>query len=206
MAFIVNRFHFPNRSIYTVNLHGTHIITTVTATPSIVRKWLSTTLYHRRYDNCFVVGLGVQWTPHGDPPAETLQLCIGHRCLIFQLCYTDRVPLKLRRFLMDPDNTFVGFWNHSDRVKLRGSLHRLEMCKDPVDLRLHVVTEYHENLSRAQTRVIVKKCLGYDVERGNDVSKSYWRVGVLSEEQVLYACVDAHCAFLVGRFCTALGN
>jgi hypothetical protein len=75
----------------------------VTARPAVVRRWLHTTLWlNRRRLHTFAaaagggggltVGLGVQWrTPFRKLPAGveprpgTLQLCVGNRCLVFQL-------------------------------------------------------------------------------------------------------------------------
>ncbi|KAK7329585.1 hypothetical protein VNO77_23755 [Canavalia gladiata] len=203
MATIVDRERRFNHVIYTVRLDGTDISVTVTASASVVRRWLSSTLYFRRqyyYLNSLVVGLGVQWTPGGeDPPPDTLQLCVGRRCLIFQLAHADSVPMILRKFLRHPYHTFVGFWNHSDRRKLESSKHCLEMWKDPLDLRLYAETEDVENLARASVDEIVEKCLGYEVKQRRDISMSDWDYRYLTEEQVVYATIDAYCAFLIGR-------
>ncbi|KAH7843995.1 hypothetical protein Vadar_023240 [Vaccinium darrowii] len=94
----------PNHLRFTIDFHGTPFTTTLTSTPKVVRKWLQTTLHrnpcHRHH---LVVGLGVQWRPDYYPghesPAATLQLCVGRRCLIFQLLHSPTVPNLLRRFL-----------------------------------------------------------------------------------------------------------
>ncbi|XP_061350307.1 uncharacterized protein LOC133295483 [Gastrolobium bilobum] len=202
MAITVEHTRYDNRIIYTVDFHGNEINVTVTAKASVVRKWLSTTLFFRRrdlFENRFVVGLGVQWTPGGrelpDPPADTLQLCVGSRCLIFRL----RVPLILRKFLLNPNHTFVGFWNSLDRNKLESSEHRLRMYEDPIDLRRHV----GEDLRQASVRDIVEDVLGYEVERGTEISRSNWGKVILSHKQVRYATVDAYCAFLIGKLIRA---
>ncbi|XP_027338270.1 exonuclease mut-7 homolog [Abrus precatorius] len=203
MATIIDRDYRFNHVIYTVDLDGTNISVTVTATASVVRRWLSSTLYFRRhyvYFNQLVVGLGVQWTPGGaDPPPDTLQLCIGRRCLIFQIAHADSVPKILRTLLQHPYHTFVGFWNHSDRRKLAISKHCLDMLKDPLDLRLYAETEDDEDLTRASVEEIAEKCLGFEVEQRREISTSYWYEQCLSDDQVVYAAVDAYCAFLLGR-------
>ncbi|KAG5011704.1 hypothetical protein JHK82_023896 [Glycine max] len=187
-----------NHDIYTVCLAENYITVTVTASASVVKRWLSSTLYFNRYfvdQERLVVGLGVQWTRGGhDPPPDTLQLCVGRRCLIFQLAHADYVPESLRTFLNDPSHTFVGFWNHSDRLKLACSEHELEMAMDPLDLRL-----CFESLTRDSVETIVAKCLGYRVPQRRDISVSAWYVEYLSNDQVAYATVDAFCAFLIGR-------
>ncbi|KAI4344764.1 hypothetical protein L6164_011955 [Bauhinia variegata] len=191
------------RRHFIVHLHGTEINVTVTANSSVVRKWISSTLYLRRHVlYCFVVGLGVQWTPGGrDAPADVLQLCVGRRCLIFQLAHADYVPNALRKFLSDSRFTFVGFHNHSDRQKLLISKHRLEMVKNPLDLRLSVESQDDEiDLTSASVEKIVKECLGFDgVSLRREISMSDWDDEVLSNDQVLQACLDAHCAFEIGK-------
>ncbi|CAJ1963140.1 unnamed protein product [Sphenostylis stenocarpa] len=190
---IENRF---NHFVYTVYLAGDYINVTVTSSASVVKRWLSSTLHfgrHYVYLNRLVVGLGVQWTPGGyDPPPDTLQLCVGRRCLIFQLAFVDGVPESLRTFLKNPDHTFVGFWNHSDRRKLEYSEYELEMYTDPLDLRL-----VYDNLIQASVEEIVDNCLGFRVFQPREISMSRWSVSYLSNKQVAYAAVDAYCAFLI---------
>jgi hypothetical protein len=56
------------------------------------------------------VGLDVEWRPRssGAYSKTTIhQLCVGRRCLIFQLLHADYVPNTLDEFLSDPDYTFV---------------------------------------------------------------------------------------------------
>ncbi|PNX82230.1 polynucleotidyl transferase ribonuclease H-like superfamily protein [Trifolium pratense] len=208
MPSIVDRESFNTHDVYTVNLHGNEIKVTVTAVASVVRKWIFTTLFFNRRDlqrNRLVVGLGVQWTPGGrDPPADTLQLCVGRRCLIFQLAHATYVPKSLRNFLLNRNHTFVGFWNHSDRRKLKTSDQRFEMYRDPLDLRLYAEAEAEdddddEDLARASVDEIVEKCLGYEIEQSGEIGRSDWDDEVLSDEQVVYASVDAYCAFRIGK-------
>jgi hypothetical protein len=206
MPSIVDRDRFSKHRDYTVNLHGNEIKVTVTAVASVVRKWLNAALFFRRryiHQNRLIVGLGVQWTPGGrDPPADTLQLCIGRRCLIFQLAHANYIPTNLRNFLLNPNNTFVGFWNHSDRRKLESSVDEIKMYRDPLDLRLYAAAEDEdddENLARASVDEIVEKCLGYEVEQSGEIARSDWDDKILSDEQVVYASVDAYCAFQIGK-------
>ena len=193
---------FHNRRLFAVKLHGNYIKVTVTDAASIVRKWLSATLFiHWRHRANLIVGLGVQWTPGGrDSPADTLQLCVGRRCLIFQLTQADSVPRLLRRFLLDPNHTFVGFWNHSDRKRLLNTDFDLEMSRDPLDLRLFAESDDGESLATASVEVIVEEYLGFEgVRLRRDISRSNWHSANLSEDQIQQACLDAYCAFLMGR-------
>ncbi|XP_045787875.1 uncharacterized protein LOC123883181 [Trifolium pratense] len=208
MPITVDHVRFANRDLYDVNLHGTVINVIVTAAASVVRRWINSTLSLHRRDlerNCLIVGLGVQWTPCGrNSPADTLQLCIGRRCLILQLFHANRISTTLRTFLRNPDFTFVGFWNHSDRRKLESSEHRFEMCRDPLDLRYYAVAEDDDDdqdLSRAPIHKIVEKYLGYDVELelSREIGRSDWDDEYLSHDQVVYASIDAYCAFRIGK-------
>ncbi|PNX57857.1 werner syndrome ATP-dependent helicase, partial [Trifolium pratense] len=56
-----------------------------------------------------------------------------------------------------------------------------------------------ENLARASVDEIVEKCLGYEIEQSGEIARSYWDNKVLSNEQVVYASVDAYCAFRIGK-------
>nr|KYP62514.1 hypothetical protein KK1_017051 [Cajanus cajan] len=68
------------------------------------------------------------------------------------------------------------------------------MRRDPLDLR-----HCFRGLSQASVEEIVEKRLGYRVTQWSDVSMSDWYDKYLSNDQVAYATVDAHCAFLIGR-------
>ncbi|KAL2341652.1 hypothetical protein Fmac_009592 [Flemingia macrophylla] len=199
MATVVERYQRSNHEVCTVNLAGTHIAVTVTRSAAVAKRWISSTLHFSRqyvYHNALIAGLGVQWNPNrrDPPPPHTLQLCVGRRCLIFQLAHAGDVPDSLRAFLNNPSHTFVGFWNNSDRQRLQDSQHHLLMRRDPVDLRL-----CFQGLNQASVEEIVAACLGYRVSQRNDISRSEWNDLDLSDDQVAYATVDAHCAFLIGR-------
>ncbi|GAU23103.1 hypothetical protein TSUD_305500 [Trifolium subterraneum] len=91
------------------------------------------------------------------------------------------------------------FWNNSDRRKLESSAHRLEMCRDPIDLRYHVVAEKDDG--DVSINEIVEKCLGYNIEREQrrEIFRSEWDNEYLSRDQVVFACIDAYCAFRIGK-------
>ncbi|OAY56155.1 uncharacterized protein LOC110612370 [Manihot esculenta] len=195
----IARSHPCDFRLYSVQFFDTPIEVTVTSSATVVRKWLRTTLFlRRRYLGRLVVGLGVQWTPP-NTAADTLQLCVGSRCLIIQLSLAATVPLILRRFLLDSNTTFVGIWNGSDEKKLWMTEHELRVHR-LVDLRRYVRTRDGESLARASVERIVEEHLGYKgVRLERDISMSDWDVENLSYEQVLQACIDAHVAFEIGK-------
>ncbi|RHN73037.1 putative DNA helicase [Medicago truncatula] len=217
MAYTVTdlgRGRYENLRTYHVYIHESQINfeVTVTATASVVTNWLQSMLNHhfqslrhlqylRRNRNLcnrnLIVGLGVQWTPGNlDPPADTLQLCISGSCLIFHLSLADMIPVSLCNFLRHPKNTFVGFWNAADRRRLERFDHRLQMWKDPQDLRHYRFNG--ENLSRESINVIVRNWLDFEVDQSVQVGRSNWNAENLYEDQIAYASIDAYCAFSIG--------
>ncbi|KAE8714240.1 Mevalonate/galactokinase family protein isoform 1 [Hibiscus syriacus] len=187
---------------FTVTFFSTPITTTVTATPSVVRDWLHRVLrIHSSRRDKLVVGLGVQWNPFSSvhsPPAATLQLCIGRQCLIFQLLYANAVPLSLRRFLVDPRNTFVGVWNLFDAAKLYWSNHRIWTSR-LVDA--HDFAAKRRGLRRELSmEKLAQIILGTGgVKKPKTIGCSAWDTYRLSVEQVQYACVDAYVSFELGK-------
>ncbi|KAF5184611.1 Polynucleotidyl transferase, ribonuclease H-like superfamily protein [Thalictrum thalictroides] len=191
----------PNKRMFTVDFVGKHCTVTVTSTPSVVRRWIrSTWFFHRYLRYKLVVGLGVQWNPSSVEPAGTLQLCVGHRCLIFQLTHSDSVPNLLRRFLNDTRTTFVGIWNHSDERRLMDSDHKLTLSSSPKDLRYSVADRLEDpDLRGASMETLVSRFFGYHgIRKDPDVAMSDWNADCLTEEQVLYAAVDAYVSFQIG--------
>ena len=53
------------------------------------------------------------------PPVALLQLCVGRRCLVFQILHADYIPGSLFDFLADERFTFVGVGIGDDAAKLR---------------------------------------------------------------------------------------
>ncbi|KAK4257876.1 hypothetical protein QN277_007407 [Acacia crassicarpa] len=201
MAFTIEENAAPaSHRLFKVNFDGTDIDVTVTHKAAAVARWISRTNSRQEefHDGRLVVGLGVQWTPGG--PADTLQLCVGDRCLVYQLRNSDNVPGILRRFLMDPRNTFVGFWNNRDRRKLKISGYDLDMLRNPLDMRKYVQTANGERLKTATIERIVEECLGITgVRISREINMSNWGNVNIRVEQVLQVTLDAHFAFIIGR-------
>ncbi|CAN1243361.1 Exonuclease 3'-5' domain-containing protein 2 [Linum perenne] len=153
--------------------------------------------YCRYLRHKLVVGLGVQWLASSSrsSAASTLQLCIGSRCLLFQLRHAGSIPRFLERFLADPDITFVGVWNHSDAGRLRN--YNLQVCK-LLDLRI-IAAKSRGLVNNLSMESLAEEVLGYGgVHKPSSVGMSNWDAYWLSVEQVQYACVDAVVSFLLG--------
>ncbi|CAN8242407.1 unnamed protein product [Cochlearia groenlandica] len=195
---------------YGVDFFGYDFYVTQTETPSIIKRWIRDVIYsHRRSlsPHPIVVGVGVQWTPafhfktspeRYNRPADTLQLCVGKQCIIIQLTHCNRVPLLLRRFLMNPQNTFVGFWNHQDKRRLELSKHQLEMG-ELLDVSKYVKDPQGKCMSGRQFGEMVFHGLGHrGVSVDLEISSGDWSVDYLSLEQILQASVDAFVCHQLG--------
>ncbi|KMS96177.1 hypothetical protein BVRB_001410 [Beta vulgaris subsp. vulgaris] len=180
----------PNRKrTFTVNFFSTKIHTVVTSTPAVARKWVHSLRYHHR-NSLPHIGLGVQWRPtYSADSAATLQLCVDDDCLIYQLAHTTAVPAALRRLLADDRVTFFGVHNGRDRKLLEESEHELE-----VECLVDLAKKYgYGNWSMQD---MAAKVLGkYDVVKPYWLGVSDWDDYWLSNEQIQYACVDAHLSY-----------
>ncbi|MCL7045487.1 hypothetical protein MKW94_017000 [Papaver nudicaule] len=184
--------------IFNVTFFGKSILTTITSKPSEIKNWIYSSLYHNRYHRyILVVELGVQCSTNAsDDPAETLQICIGTRCLIIQLSHSPYVPKILRRFLGNVNITFVGIWNYSDNSNLLNSKHQLSVSK-LINLS-NYRTENHPSSGSMEN--LVRDHLGFEgVRKDERIGRSNWNAKYLSCDQVEYPTVDAHASFEIGK-------
>ncbi|CAO1948417.1 unnamed protein product [Urochloa humidicola] len=188
--------------VYTVKFEGDEIITTVTSSGEAVEDWLDE-IYsvHRRRLHKLVVGLDVEWRPlfgRGYSPTAVLQLCVGRRCLIFQLLHADYIPDALYEFLGDPDFRFVGVGVRDDAARLSDD-YDLEVATT-VDLAELAAQEMgRPDLRHAGLKAIASAVMDATVDKPRRVRTGPWDDYYLSGEQVQYACVDAFVSFEVGR-------
>nr|XP_043616111.1 Werner Syndrome-like exonuclease [Erigeron canadensis] len=188
---------------YTVELYDNTILTLVTDTPSFVDEWISEIerIHHRRLDN-LIVGLDVEWRPsfskHVRYPVATLQLCVGRRCLIFQIYYSRYIPQSLVDFLSNPNYTFTGVGIHEDIEKLKNDYDlEVENVSDLTTLAVQVYNDrdlYGSGLTKLANWVC-----GMDIHKPKTITTSHWDKEWLSLAQVKYACVDAFLSFEIGR-------
>nr|CAB3477835.1 unnamed protein product [Digitaria exilis] len=188
--------------VLTVNFEGHRITTTVTSSGDSVAAWIDEvrSVHHRRLHK-LVVGLDVEWRPLFGPgysPTALLQICVGRRCLIFQLLHHDYLPDELEEFLADPDFSFVGVGVAADAERLRYDLD-LEVA-NPVDLAELAAEEMERpDLRNAGLKAIASAVMGVSVDKPQSVRLGCWDNYYLSNEQVMYACIDAFVSFEVGR-------
>ncbi|XP_043710593.1 Werner syndrome ATP-dependent helicase homolog [Telopea speciosissima] len=182
------------RQIFTVNVFGKRVYTTVTCRSSVVRKWIYKIRFqHRLKRHRLVVGLGVQWRPNlSYRVAATLQLCVGRQCLVFQIINANNIPRILRRFLSDHLTTFVGVRNYVDSGML---------SKD-FNLYVNRIVELGSmaNIRGASMETMASDILGFhEIKKPEFIGRSRWDDRRLTDHQVQYACVDSNLSFEIGK-------
>ncbi|KAI7998654.1 Werner Syndrome-like exonuclease [Camellia lanceoleosa] len=195
-------------NLYDVTFFTDQIHTLVTRSPFLVDSWISEiTPIHLPLLHPLIVGLDIEWRPNKnqfhDYPAATLQLCVGCRCLIFQLIYSPEIPQSLFDFLSNPIYTFVGVGIHTDVDKLTDD-YGLSVAT-PVDLRSLAVDCGMIELRNAGLKTLAREVLGKEIEKPKRITTSRWDNKWLYPEQVQYACIDAFLSFEIGRCLNAAG-
>ncbi|XP_048334043.2 3'-5' exonuclease [Ziziphus jujuba] len=187
---------------YRIHYSGTTIQTTVTSSASVVDRWISTTIeIHRHRLSNLIVGLDIEWRPYFQPqdrnPVAVLQICDGHRCLIFQLLHADSIPISLHQFLAFPYFTFVGVGVQEDAEKLFQEL-QLRVVST-MDLAQLAADRYGiEDFRRRGLKRLAMELIGKYMEKPKHVTLSQWDAKNLSDEQVEYATIDAYVSFALG--------
>ncbi|KAK7339809.1 hypothetical protein VNO77_20494 [Canavalia gladiata] len=190
-----------DRNLYDVTFHSHTILTLLTSNSSVVDSWIFNIHLLHRHPN-LIVGLDVEWRPHSHRdmhnPVATLQLCVGHRCLVFQILHALSIPHSLISFLVDPNHTFVGVGIEDDVAKLLEdySLHVANF----VDLRSLAVEKLGDpEMKKAGLKKLGLQVLGLDMEKPKRITRSKWDNLWLTVEQVQYASIDAFVSFEIGR-------
>lgn len=194
-----------------VRFEDTFIETLVTHNPHKVDSWIAATMESSSSvpygpDGRLLVGLDVEWRPNrrkqDDHPVATIQLCVAHRCLIFQPLYARHIPRSLANFLCNPEHTFVGVGIDKDAEKLLAD-YSLEVS-NAVDLRALAADRLGDPaLSSAGLKSLAMAVLGESVEKPQRVTLSRWDKKRLTADQVQYACLDAFLSFEIGRVLNA---
>ncbi|KAL6616029.1 hypothetical protein ACP70R_038299 [Stipagrostis hirtigluma subsp. patula] len=184
-----------------VSFHGDHITTTVTDSGDVVRSWVEETYRaHRRCPHRLVVGLDAKWrTSARHPgPVAVLQLCVGRRCLVFQILCADRTPGALLDFAADRRRfTFVGVGIFDVTAKLRDE-YGLRVGR-AVDLRgLAADMLGRVELWSAGLRELAWEVIGVEMEKPRQLRGKEWEERVLTDDQLKHACADAFAAMEVG--------
>nr|XP_043616113.1 Werner Syndrome-like exonuclease [Erigeron canadensis] len=188
---------------YDVEFFDDTILTLVTDIPHLVEEWISEIEYIHRNDlHHLIVGLDVEWRPNTTKgvqnPVATLQLCVGPRCLIFQIIHSAYIPQSLVNFFRNMDYTFTGVGIYEDISKLYTDYN---LCVWKVaDLRELAADKYDAvELYKAGLKDLAKRVLETEIYKPKWITMSRWDEEWLSPAQVQYACLDAFLSFEIGR-------
>ncbi|XP_016478436.1 3'-5' exonuclease-like [Nicotiana tabacum] len=189
--------------VYGVSFYSDQIEVTVTKNAIVVNDWILHTIHtHRRRLHKLLIGLDIEWLPYFNPkdkqPVALLQLCVGRRCLLFQLLHKDSMPGYLAQFLSNPNFTFVGVGVEGDAEKLMCD-HGLFVA-NTVDLNRLALLYYGEYVyGKMGLKRMAKAVLGKVMEKPENVTLSKWDAENLSYEQVEYGAIDAFVSFEIGK-------
>ncbi|KAJ4956443.1 hypothetical protein NE237_013226 [Protea cynaroides] len=180
-----------------------NILCTVTSTSSVVEQWISSIKrIHHRHLNNLIIGLDIEWRPNFrrgvNNPVAILQLCVGRRCLIFQILHCDRIPRSLLVFLNDRNYTFVGVGIEKDVDKLFQDYYLLVSGMKNLGF-LAAEKLDRKELKRSGLKTLAWEVLGKELEKPQHITLSHWDDYELSYDQVHYACIDAFVSFEIGR-------
>ncbi|KVI07167.1 Werner Syndrome-like exonuclease [Cynara cardunculus var. scolymus] len=190
-------------NLYDVTFYENTISTIVTNTPSYVDSWIAEIeRIHRRHLHRLIVGLDVEWRPNqsrnSDNPVAILQLCVGKRCLVFQILHSPTVPESLKNFLRNPSYTFAGVGIESDVEKLTVDYNLV--VANMADVRALAAVKYGvRELQNAGLKSLTMTVLGKEISKPKGVTMSRWDNEWLTPAQVQYASIDAFLSFKIGR-------
>ncbi|XP_057432770.1 3'-5' exonuclease-like [Lotus japonicus] len=187
--------------LYDINFDSHTIKTLVTTSPYFVNAWLYQTLQLHSHHHHLLIGLDIEWRPNLQPGdnnrVATLQLCVGHRCLIYQIFHARSIPASLVEFLSNPNHMFVGVGVRDNANKLfRDYRLRVANCVDLCTVAADLMGD--PAMKRVGLRRLAQRVIGRDVEKQRNITMSKWDKRWLSKKQVKYATVDAYVSSEIG--------
>lgn len=180
------------------------IETAVTPKAGTAEFWIRDICYvHRRRINKqeLVVGLDTEWclpsSENGHQKVAILQLCVGRRCLIFQLCHKNGIPSALVEFHGDKRITFVGKEIANDATKLLQDYGLLVAKVKDVS---HMAAKKYKDCAYLRFRLskLVFDILNVGMEKPREITMSEWDKQVLSQKKIQYAAIDGFVSFKLG--------
>ncbi|KAL5546808.1 hypothetical protein UlMin_006495 [Ulmus minor] len=189
--------------IFDVEINSDSVETLVTHIPSMVDDWIQEIERINNHNlNNLIVGLDVEWRPSFNRyitnKVAVLQLCVGHRCLIFQPLHAQFIPQSLSEFLGNSNYSFVGVGIQEDIEKLACDWEL--SVRNPVDVRDLAANSYSDsNLRNTSLKNLAKTVLGLEIEKPRRITMGRWDKEWLDTDQVKYACVDAFVSSELGK-------
>ncbi|KAJ9183887.1 hypothetical protein P3X46_007686 [Hevea brasiliensis] len=163
---------FPGlSSTYNIQYHGDHIFATFTPSAAIVDEWIANILRINSTNFCRVA---------------IIQLCVGKRCLIFQLYHADYIPPSLIQFLSNKKFTFVGTGVRDDAYKVFQDYELLVAHTKDVDHR------------RMDLKALVDDLLEKVIPKPREITMSEWNAKQLTIQQIQMLVLMPLCPFILG--------
>ncbi|XP_024160171.1 Werner Syndrome-like exonuclease isoform X2 [Rosa chinensis] len=205
ISIVDHELPYDTHNLYDVTFYNDQIHTLVTHSAPMVESWLSEIMPIINENP--IVGLDVEWRPNfnsnSDHPIATLQLCVDHRCLIFQLIHAQNIPQSLFDFLANGSYKFVGAGIQNDTEKLL--LDYDLKVTNTVNLGALAATKLgRSELKNAGLKGLSKEVLRKELQKSRKVTMSRWDNEWLTCNQVQYACIDAFISSEIGRQLTAM--
>ncbi|KAL8037067.1 hypothetical protein ABFX02_11G015700 [Erythranthe guttata] len=211
---IPHQLPFDTHEIFEVCVYSTMVRTTVTRAPEIVSQWISDVVSanNSRRIGKLLVSVCVEWRPSfnpstNNPPAATLQLCVGRSCLVYHLNPIHisggggpTIPSSLVNFLANPNHTFVGIGVEQDVENLK-RCYSIGYGMKAVDLRNLAAARYGmRELVSGGLNDVATMTVGMDVRKpeGFSLMENQWIT-----PNVLFACIDSFVCFEIGHFLNA---
>ncbi|KAM7256278.1 hypothetical protein ACFE04_012019 [Oxalis oulophora] len=188
--------HYATSSVHRVNFLTYSIETTVTADASVVNSWIiQTENFHESNLANLVVGLDVEtrqsFTPHRNPIA-TIQICVGYKCLIFQVFHAGGIPNCLVDFLYLRSYTFVGigieeqvlqlcddYGYRSEYIRTMHDQHGFEPGQRFVDLRILAWARLLETTRNPRAFIMLGNLMAAGLGRWDVMSMGLAQLGSL---------------------------
>ncbi|PIN00255.1 hypothetical protein CDL12_27245 [Handroanthus impetiginosus] len=192
----------PVHRKYVVSFFGDQILTTITADSDIVTQWFN----EMERPSLLLVGVGVHFRCFNEFVAATLELCVGGRCLLYQVdCVTTEHPDALLDFLRNEEYTFVG-WKISRHLNRLYEDQALDIPrKISVELRKLTAKRCADLGRDAELSALAEMVLGKELEDMpvDNLIPLRWDLDVLLASQVKHACAEAFVSFEIGRVLNA---
>ncbi|KAK9070374.1 hypothetical protein SSX86_010776 [Deinandra increscens subsp. villosa] len=199
MSIYDHQLPYDTHNLYTITFFQHTISTIVTNSPFHVDSWIADI---QRLHPFRHVGLDVEWRPSFAPnvqnPVATLQLCVGDRCLVFQIFHSPRIPQSLINFLGNPNYTFTGVGIENDVAKLMQDYNIRVYCTADLGKLAADVYGVREYMN-AGIKDLTSWILGREMEKPRSITLSGWDNRRLTPPQVQYASLDAFLSFEIGR-------
>ncbi|XBI18401.1 uncharacterized protein [Aegilops tauschii subsp. strangulata] len=143
----------------------------------------------QEHHHCLIVGLDTEWhqisVTGGKPRYQiaVLQLCVGDRCLVYQIFHADYIPAELAAFLANPDFCFVAVGVGGDVKRLHDDCN-LEVAHTMDLPQVAAVVLGRPELRQAGLKTLAREVMNTLIEKPKKVIMSKWAAPHLSREQI----------------------